>query len=755
MLTQLREIMEKVASSPRLEDALVVLVDKTCEAMHLACCSVYILNQDEGMLDLVASHGLELSDRNVSLSVDEGLVGYVASHEKVINLADAHSHPQFHHVADIGEEIFLSFLGLPITYQKELLGVLVVQDVNIREFSETEVSFLMMLATQLAIVLSLAQSQGRWSAKRSQIYYHGVPASRGIAMAKAWWDDTHPDLEHIAYEKSTDHDADVERLHRALLMVENEFRRLKLHFTSDLDKESLKIFDFLTHLVNDPMVKKELLTRVDDGDTPEWAVKKMVELYSSQFLQMSDPYLKQRADDVRELGQQLLRFLRQNEDDTKNKKEWKSPIVLLARELTASILADIPRDKLAAIVTQQGAVNSHGSILARALGVPTITGVEFQPEKIVGKNVVVDGYLGDFVVKPSRHVIAYYRRLRREDRALDELVAQELAYKAITKDGVQLHLLLNVDLSGNISPEIANAVDGVGLYRTEIPFLLQHSFPSEMEQYQQYADLIDLFPGKKVVMRTLDVGGDKALPYVAIEEENPFLGWRGIRFTLDYPDIFCAQVRAMLRASINKQALDIMLPMVSDIDELDRAIDLIEQAYVEVYSFAKEQGMLLNPPHLGVMLEVPSMLFLLPAIADRVNFVSIGSNDLTQYMLAVDRNNPKVAHLYQPLHPSMIQALALIMRQGTTYGLEMRVCGEMAGTPLGAMVLIGLGYRHLSMSRNSVAKIKYMLRRLTTSGLEELMQTVLACFSVEGIEICLNKYLVANGLDAFVREKNK
>lgn len=751
MLTRLSEIMEQVASSPRLEDALSVLVDSTSDAMQVACCSVYILNTDSNVLDLIASHGLEFSDRNIAMHCGEGLVGNVAEHEQTINLANASEHPDFQLISDIGEEAFISFLGVPIIYQKSVLGVLVLQDTNERKFTEADVSFVMTLATQLAIVLSLAQSQGRWSSQRGGLAYHGVPAARGVAVAKAWWDDSHPDLAHVSYEKSEDTKADYERLCRALNLAENEFRRVKHHFTSELDNESLEIFDFLTHLVNDPMVKKELFTRVEAGDTPEWAVKKMVELYSAQFAQMSDPYLKQRAGDVHELGQQLLRFLH-NQEMVDKEREWKQPIVLLVRELTASILADIPRDKLAGIVTQQGAVNAHASILARALGIPTVAGIEFQPKKVVGKTVVVDGYQGDFLVQPGRHVIARYRRLRREEKALDETVAQELALDAITEDGEQIEILLNADLSGNLTQEITESVDGVGLYRTEIPFLLQHSFPSEFEQCRQYTSLINLFPNKKVVMRTLDVGGDKALPYITIEEDNPFLGWRGIRFTQDYPDIFIAQVRAMLRASFNKSAVDIMLPMVSDIDELDSAIDLIEEAYWQMHDKATQEDVALQRPRLGVMVEVPSMLFLLPALQDRVDFISVGSNDLTQYLLAVDRNNAKVANVYQPLHPSVIQSLDLIINQCRRYDIEVSVCGELAGDPLGAMVLVGLGYRSLSMNRRNIAKIKYMLRRLSVSDLEEISRTVLSCFSVRDVKTNLEHYLISKGLDAFVRK---
>ncbi|MGF1785203.1 phosphoenolpyruvate--protein phosphotransferase [Photobacterium swingsii] len=748
MLTQLREIVEKVASAETLIDALDQLVISTCEAMDTDCCSVYIADFKRQEYTLMATQGLVKTRHHVGLGFDEGLVGLVGRRAEPINIADARSHPQFKHLPGTGEEHFGSFFGTPITHQRNVLGVLVIQQKDRREFDESEESFMVTLAAQLAVILAHAKAQGMWPDQHDGLHLIGSASSQGVAVAKAWWDDNQPRLEHVLPASSLNLDNEQERLTIAIDLASNEFRRLRKRFDSELHKETLAIFDLFSHLLNDPMLRKDLFAKVASGDQAEWAIRQVVEAYSTRFANMKDAYLKERAHDIRELGQRLLFFL-QNEDVIEY--QWDEPRVLLTRELTAAMLATIPRDKLAGVVAQEGAANSHAAILSRALGIPAIMGVDFIPEKIHNCQVVVDGYRGDFLVNPNRHVLKEYRRLLREENELDKTVETALAKCAVTKDNQRVYVHLNAGLSADTSIAVNRGVDGVGLYRTEVPFLLQRSFPSEEEQTAQYRTILASYPNKPVVMRTLDIGGDKPLPYLSIEEDNPFLGWRGIRFTLDHPEIFLIQVRAMLKASIGLDNMDILLPMISGVAELDEAMILIERAFEEVSKHAQLQGKSLRRPRLGIMIEVPSILYQLPALKGKVDFISVGSNDLTQYLLAVDRNNARVANVYDALHPAVLHALKHILASSQQLGIPVSVCGELAGDPVGALLLVGMGYRSLSMNTRNVAKIKYILRQISSEDMSTLAQQALQSSLATEVRTTTTRFVEGKGLGGFIR----
>jgi phosphotransferase system enzyme I (PtsP) len=630
-------------------------------------------------------------------------VGLVGQRAEPLNIADARLHPRFKHLPGIGEESFRSFFGTPIIHQRQVLGVIVVQQREQREFTESEESFLVTLAAQLAGILAHAKAQGMWFEKGNRLHLTGSAASSGVAVAKAWWDDTQPLLEHVAPASCLDSHAEQERLTIAIDSAGKEFRRLRKRFDSDLQQETLAIFDLFRR-------------------------------------------------DIRELGQRLLYFLC---DDKPNEQQWDEPIVLLTRELTAAMLATVPIGKLAAVVAQDGAANSHAAILSRALGIPAIMGVDFTPHTVHNNIVVVDGYRGDFLVNPNRHVLAEYRRLLREDDELEKIVEGDQQQHAVTKDQQRIMVHINAGLSADSHLAVNKGIDGVGLYRTEVPFLLQRSFPSEEDQINQYRTILHTYPHQPVVMRTLDIGGDKPLPYLSIEEDNPFLGWRGIRFTLDHPEIFMIQVRAMLRASIGLNNMDILLPMISGINELDDAKAIIERAYADVAQTALAAGQQLHKPRIGIMIEVPSMLYQLHALVGRVDFISVGSNDLTQYLLAVDRNNARVASVYDALHPAVLHALKHIVDSAEKYQLPVCVCGELAGDPVGALLLVGMGYRSLSMNARNVAKIKYILRHINGADMTLLATQALQVDVAADVRKLTTAFIEQHQLGGFIRAGNK
>lgn len=670
-----------------------------------------------------------------------GLVGRLA---EPINLADAQSHPSFKYIPAVKEDLFRSFLGVPIIHRRQLLGVLVIQQREHRQFDESEESFLVTLATQLAAILSQAQLNVLYGRFR-QTRVRALAASPGVAIGIGWQDSSQPSLEHVYMASTLDTVRERERLTRALEDAGAEFRRFSKRFTASAQKESAAIFDLYSHLLNDARLKRELFAQIDQGAVAEWAVKKVVEEFAAQFASLQDTYLRERGSDLRALGQRLVFHL---DDSIQGNTQWPERFILVADELTATLLAEVPQDRLAGVVVRDGAANSHAAILVRAMGVPTIMGADIQPALLSQRQLIVDGYRGELLIDPEPVLVAEYKRLISEEMELSQRAEDDVDQPAALKSGERVHVMLNAGLSADHEKLFGSRVDGVGLYRTEIPFMLQSGFPSEEEQVAQYQGMLQLFPQKPVTLRTLDIGSDKQLPYMPISEENPCLGWRGIRITLDQPEIFLIQVRAMLRANAATGNLGILLPMVTSLEEIDEARRLIDRAGREVQ---EQLGYELPRTRIGVMIEVPSMIFMLPALAGRVEFISVGTNDLTQYLLAVDRNNTRVAGLYDSLHPAMLRVLRQIITSAEAIGLDVSLCGEMAGDPMGALLLTGMGYRNLSMNGRSVARVKYLLRRIDLADAEELAGRVLQAHFTTDVRHMTAAFMERRGLGGLIR----
>ncbi|HEP0974640.1 TPA: phosphoenolpyruvate--protein phosphotransferase [Klebsiella aerogenes] len=745
MLTRLREIVEKVASAPRLNEALDILVTDVCKAMETEVCSVYLADNDRRCYYLMATRGLKKPrGRTVALAFDEGLVGLVGRLAEPINLADAQKHPSFKYIPAVKEERFRAFLGVPIIQRRQLLGVLVVQQRELRQFDESEESFLVTLATQMAAILSQSQLNALFGQYR-QTRIRALPASSGVAIAEGWMDASLPLMEQV-YEASTlDTASERERLTGALEEAANEFRRYSKRYAAGAQKETAAIFDLYSHLLSDARLRRELFDEVDKGSVAEWAVKKVIEKFAEQFAALSDGYLKERAGDLRTLGQRLLFHL---DDTTQGPNTWPERIILVADELSATTLAEVPQDRLVGVVVRDGAANSHAAIMVRALGIPTVMGADIQPSLLHGHMLIVDGYRGDLLVDPEPVLLQEYQRLISEENELSRLAEDDLERASELKSGERVKVMLNAGLSPEHEEKLGSFIDGIGLYRTEIPFMLQSGFPSEEEQVAQYQGMLQMFNSKPVTLRTLDIGADKQLPYMPISEDNPCLGWRGIRITLDQPEIFLIQVRAMLRANAATGNLSILLPMVTSLEEVDEARRLIERASREVEEMI---GYAIPRPRLGVMLEVPSMVFMLPQLANRIDFISVGTNDLTQYILAVDRNNTRVANMYDCLHPAVLRALAMIAHDAERFGIDLRLCGEMAGDPMCVTILVGLGYRHLSMNGRSVARVKYLLRRIDIEEAQELSRRSLEAQMTTEVRHQVAAFMERRGLGGLIR----
>nr|WP_275588108.1 phosphoenolpyruvate--protein phosphotransferase [Oceanisphaera litoralis] len=745
----MREIVQQVTASSDLNGAMNELVRQTRHAMQVDCCSIYLRQEPEQNYLLAATDGLAAKAvGHVRIPLGEGIVGLIGEKEELINLADAQQHPKFKYLPEAREDAFKSFLGAPIIHQRKTLGVLVVQQRQVRLFEEGEESFLVTLASQLATVIAHAEAKGNLRSPNWHGMLRGLAGSPGVAIGRAWVWRPRVELSQVKERKADDAVVQHERLDKVLVQVEDELNGMALRFKESQASESVAVFEVYQYILKDPVFIGLIREQIERGWIAGSAVKRVCEKQIAQFSVMSDPYLRERAADIRDLGQRLLTRLIHEDDGLLTLDE---PIILVADEISATLIAEIPRSKLKGIVSAKGSINSHAAILARAMGIPAVMGIDHSFELLEDRTLIVDGYNGDLLVEPVPSVLREYRRLMAEEEQMDELFDTVRNESSVTLDGVSVSLLLNAGLSADSDIAMNDTADGVGLFRTEIPFMMRDRFPSEQEQVISYRRVMSSYVGKPVCMRTLDVGGDKQLPYFPIVEENPFLGWRGIRLTLDHPEIFLVQLKAMLRASQGLDNLSIMLPMVTSLDEIRVARRMLDRAWREVSAETADQQGIIRYPSLGVMIEVPALLYQLQDMAPLVDFWSVGTNDLTQYLLAVDRNNGRVADIYDALHPAVLRALQQIIDAARHYAKPVSICGELAGDPIGVLVLLAMGYRRFSMNNSNLMRVKYIVRQSRCDELQKLLQEALNHRHTGVFKGLFGRYLEQRGLGGLLR----
>ncbi|HUX81502.1 MAG TPA: phosphoenolpyruvate--protein phosphotransferase [Halothiobacillus sp.] len=758
MLDELRRIVTEVTQSVDLRAALDLIARRVRDALKVEVCSVYVLDRSddasEAVLVLQATEGLNKGMiGTVALGLNEGLVGFVARRAELINLENAPDHPAFKFVSNIGEEQYHGFLGVPIIYRGDVLGVLVVQSHDQRRFSSDQESFLVTLASQLASGIRQAQVSGELSnntgAKpklESAVTARGLPGSPGVVFGTAVSLLDVVDLETVVDRVVTDPELEWNVLHAAIEAVRTEFAQLKQDFAEAAgNTDENVLFDAFILMLGGGSLVDSMEQRVRRGQSASAALRDAVREHTAIFEKMSDSYLRERAQDIRDLGSRILVKLQAR---TQGEREWPERIVLVGRDLSASHLAEIPTNRLVGIVSSTGSGSSHLAILARALGIPAAMGVADLPiTQLNDQEVVVDGYRGLLIVRPIGSLRQELLRLVKEEAQLTAELSELRDLPATTPDGVRIGMHVNIGLLSDMAPSMTVGAEGIGLYRTEVPFQIRKQFPGEAEQAGIYREALETFRGKSVVLRTLDVGGDKPLSYFPIKEDNPFLGWRGIRLVLDHPEIFLTQIRAMLRASVGLDNLSILLPMIGSVDELETAKVYIHQALAEL----REEGEAVATPRIGVMIEVPSAVYQIDIIASMVDFLSIGTNDLTQYILAIDRNNERVASRYDALHPAVLRAIVQVVSSSHGLGREVAVCGELAGDPMGAILLLGMGIDILSMSAGSVPRIKWVLRTMTHADAQDLLAEALNCHRPGEIRQLLYQALHERGLGGLVR----
>lgn len=757
MLDVLRRIVQEVNLANNLEQALNIIVQRVKSVIEVEVCSVFLFNEQNEEYVLMATDGLNpKAVGKIRMSDKIGLVSLVGKRAEAINIADAEKNPRFQHFPEASEEAFHGFLGVPIIHHRKVLGVLVIQSSKVQKFSEDDETFLITVAAQLAGAIVHAEASGgitglqknKVEQEQEAKPINGLPGAPGVAMGNAVVMYPPADIHAIPDRQSDDPEKELELFNHAVEAVVEDIKKLSERLKDVLPEEDRALFDVYLLMLNSHGISGITRERIQQGNWAPGALRQTIQEHEKVFREMEDSYLRERADDVRDLGRRILMHL---QDGSPDKIDFPDNTVLVGEDISASMLAEVPRDKLIGVVSVRGSRTSHVAILARAMSISAVMGTTDLPVgRIDGRTIIADGYSGRVFISPSEKIIKEFQDLIDEEDALSDELMELRDLPAQTEDGIKISLLVNSGLLSDVTPSLQSGAEGIGLYRTEFPFMERQTFPSEEEQRSIYRQVLEGFHPRPVTLRTLDVGGDKALPYFPINEDNPFLGWRGIRITLDHPEIFLVQVRAMMRASVGLDNLKILLPMITDISELNEAQGLIHQVYGELL----EEGEKVVMPEVGVMIEVPSAVYQAGNLSRRVDFLSIGTNDLTQYLLAVDRNNARVASLYDSLHPAVIRAILQVVESARVHNTPVSVCGEMAGDPVAALILLAMGIDSLSMSVSSLPRVKWVVRNITRERARQILSEVLLLEDTVAIRKHLYETFEEAGMGGLVRAGN-
>lgn len=720
MLNRLQRIVQEVGRAPDIQQALDLIAKSLVRDLVADACTIFLTSTDDPeVLILKSSRGLDPKiNGHVTRRFGEGIVGLIAARAESINLTEGMKHKRFILMPGSGEENFPVYLGVPIISHRKVWGIIAVQRA-VQAFQADDEAFLNTLATQLATSIEHAESQGRFKLVGSRSVesvthvVKGVAGTPGMAIGQAVVLNRGVNLTSVPNKRVSNPEVEIRHFNDAIQKVQEELTIQAERMRHSLPEEECALFIAYAQMLNSGSLIDDTLRDIEKGNWAPACWRDTIEAHARIFEQMDDEYLAERVNDIRDLGHRVLRKLMLEQSTL---IDFPDQTVLVGDEIMATDLADVPPDCLCAIVSAHGSGSSHVAILAHALGIPAVMGIPNLPIKQMdGLKVVVDGYSGNAYIDPNQEVLAEYCAYLEEEAEIEQGLLSLQDELAVTSDHHAVSLRVNSGLMADHTPSLRSGAEGVGLYRTEIPFQIRDRFPSEDEQYYIYKNVLETFGKLPVVLRTLDVGGDKPLNYFPIKEANPFLGWRGVRITLDHPEIFITQVRAMLRANIDQDNLQILLPMISGRKELDESLTLLHRVRDEIEEdFDRDIKM----PPIGAMIEVPSAVYQIEDICSVVDFVSVGTNDLTQYLLAVDRNNENVASLFSSLHPAVLKALKQIAVGASRSNTPVSVCGELAGDPLGVMVLLGLGIDSLSMSVGSLLKAKKVIKTFSMTEMK-------------------------------------
>jgi len=713
LLRRLRDIM---AGSGTPQERLDRIVRIVAAEMVAEVCSAYVMRAGE-VLELFATEGLRPEAvHRTRLRIGEGLVGVIAATARPLALADAQSHPDFAYRPETGEEIYHSLMGVPILRGGQVLGVLVVQNQSLRHYTEDEIEVLQTIAMVVAELaatgelvnpLEIAQSQG---GALLPVRLVGIRLNAGLAIGPAVLHEPRLLIRQVVAE---DVDGELKRLRHGVAAMRSAIDELIATSRGLGVGEHRDVLETYRMFAADRGWVARIADAIRSGLTAEAAVQKVRDETRTRMMQVSEPYLRERLLDLEDLANRLQQHL-SGRPPSAASADLPAEFILVARAMGPAELMDYAHRRIVGLVLEEGSPTAHVAIVARALDIPVVARVDDAASRIeTGDIVIVDGDHAQVLIRPSEDIyqsVAAAVEARTRRRAVYDTL---WSAASVTRDGIQIKLLLNAGLLVDLPQLRTTGAEGVGLFRTEIPFMVRDSFPGVEDQTEFYRSVFEQAEGSPVVFRTLDIGGDKVLPYLAhAVEDNPAMGWRAIRIGLDRPAMLRQQLRALIRAA-GARPLFVKFPMIAEIAELEQARAILD---IELARAAKEGRILPAVIKTGVMLEVPALLWQLPALCARVDFLSIGTNDLVQFLFACDRGNPRLADRYDPLSMPMLALFREVIARTRDARVPLSMCGEMAGNPIEAMALIALGFRTLSMVATAIGPVKTMIRSLDATA---------------------------------------
>jgi phosphotransferase system enzyme I (PtsP) len=728
LICDVGEITGLFHDAPSMEEFLQKITAMVTRHMECEVCSIYLYYADQHELVLKATKGLNPDSVNkVRMKITEGLTGLALKEKRPICEGQAKNNPNFRFFPGIGEEKFESFLAVPILRGSVEIGVMVIQSEKKDYFSPEDVQVFRAITTQLAATIETARLLITLNDKKEKAlapvpkdlkFVQGRCGSEGAVFATTMIvNESLIDMQQFVAAGGKQYNESD--LHRALEETERQLEDLQVKLETTLLDMPALIFTAQILMLKDKGFTDSIFSLIRKGINPPLAIIEVVSDYVSKFSKIEDLYLREKIYDVKDVGRRLLENLTGH---ARAHHDYQDKIVI-ARELFPSDALKLFTQKIKGIILLSGGASSHVAILARSLNIPLVVTNELALLSLSpSTEVLLDADIGNIYINPDPSVkakILQREELNRNISSLKKLVQEHPR----TSDGVAIKLMANINLLGDLKAANEFKADGIGLYRTEFPFMIRSNFPSEEEQYLIYRRLVEGMPGKEITLRTLDIGGDKILSYSDYgKEANPFLGMRSIRLSLTHTDVFIAQLRAILRSGAGKR-IRILFPMISSMDEFLQAKSIVQEC---IHQLKTEHKEFIKDPPLGVMVELPSVVEIIDEMAQEADFFSIGTNDLIQYMLAVDRTNDRVAQLYMPHHPSVLRALKKIVDAGLKYGKEVSICGDMANDPKYLSLLLGLGIRCFSMDARYLPRMNERLRQLSIKECKKLTQQVLA-----------------------------
>lgn len=719
----LADVSQIITTSHNADETLQQTARMIAERMRVDACAIYAYEAEEQLLRLKATYGLmsEAIDA-VSMRPEEGLTGLVLQESRALQVLEMHRHPRFKHFPNIGEGSYESFLGVPLLIYRRAIGVLSVHTRQQRSFSEEEERLMTTIASQIAGLVSKAllikELDNRTLTQEPVLEAHpnflegqgvadGVGLGRAIVLEQSSIEEpSRLSRWSIREESKAFHDALDQTIQDVLGLIDR--------LSGLVSPDEAAIFHAHIMFLEDSVFQDRIKGYVTQGNSAAWSIYQVVQEYLVAFNNIDDPYLREKSQDLKDVGLRLLHHLGHGAAAITDKEG-----ILVARQVLPSDIARIDCNKIRGIITSTGGVVSHAAILARSLLIPAICVNETALHRIQeGELLALDGRAGTVVLRPGEEVVEEFNRLLDAQALHRSQLEQFRDQPCQTRDGVQINILANVALESE-TPQLAQyGAEGIGLYRSEIYFLSLDSYPSLEHQCETYRKIVEsVSPDQPIVFRTLDLGADKAAPYMGFQhEENPFLGYRALRRQLQHPSVLKTQIKAVLLAASGHQNVRLLFPMITELSEVLGAKAIYKECRQELHLEGYQ------PPELqlGIMIEVPAAVFISHRLLQEVDFCSIGSNDLTQYVLAVDRNNPNIAHLYDPLHPAVLRMIQHLVQTCEEANKPLELCGEMASDLDGSVILVGLGLRHLSMNAPLIPLVKEHLAHFTLDEAQRL-----------------------------------